>query len=302
MRTMVIVLGCLLVGACGGDGDTRVCVGSTGFCEDAFGRNREPEADAGPRRAVAAGDTVELDGGGSFDPDGRIASYSWTQRAGETVTLTDADHAVASFVAPPVTVETTLEFRLVVTDDDDASDADQVRITVRPAAAAALHKGLDLLTTAHPPPARATDPGCADCWSYLGLWIGARARAAQSADDPDELLDALRLHAQLHLDQRPDPPLPPALQRVVELGYAEVRQFTADRDPATAELAARRVPLGVTPVRADWTVALVDAYPGFVWLQQPDARRHAIDVLSAATPDAPSKHEVAAAVLVLVSR
>lgn len=39
--------------------------------------NAAPVAVAGPDRRVAVGDAVELDGGRSYDPDGRVAAWSW---------------------------------------------------------------------------------------------------------------------------------------------------------------------------------------------------------------------------------
>ena len=40
--------------------------------------NAQPIADAGPDRAAVVGDTVTLDGAGSFDPDREPITYSWT--------------------------------------------------------------------------------------------------------------------------------------------------------------------------------------------------------------------------------
>jgi hypothetical protein len=44
--------------------------------------NQAPTANAGTDQTVNEGDNVKLDGSGSSDPDGTIASYSWTQTAG----------------------------------------------------------------------------------------------------------------------------------------------------------------------------------------------------------------------------
>src|SRR4051812_6888685 len=57
-------------------------------------------ANAGQNQTVNAGYVVSLDGSGSRDPDGSIASYSWKQTAGPAVTLNGADTATAQFVAP----------------------------------------------------------------------------------------------------------------------------------------------------------------------------------------------------------
>ncbi|HLJ17642.1 MAG TPA: PKD domain-containing protein, partial [Bryobacteraceae bacterium] len=37
-----------------------------------------PVANAGPDQVVSVGQTVQLDGSGSFDPNGTIVQYSWT--------------------------------------------------------------------------------------------------------------------------------------------------------------------------------------------------------------------------------
>ena len=64
--------------------------------------NQEPTANAGQDQTVNEGDTVTLDGSGSTDSDGTIDSYSWTQTAGPSVTLSGADSATPSFTAPDV--------------------------------------------------------------------------------------------------------------------------------------------------------------------------------------------------------
>ncbi|MBE9580321.1 MAG: tandem-95 repeat protein [Proteobacteria bacterium] len=79
--------------------------------------NRPPTADAGDEQSVDEGDTVTLDGSGSFDPDGTI-SYSWSQQAGPTTTLSDASAVRPSFTAPDVEEDgATLSFQLTVTDN-----------------------------------------------------------------------------------------------------------------------------------------------------------------------------------------
>ena len=50
------------------------------------------------------------------------------------MTLTGATSESASFTAPPVTQDTTLTFRLTVTDDDGASASDDVDVDVVPPA------------------------------------------------------------------------------------------------------------------------------------------------------------------------
>ena len=95
-----------------------------------------PIAAAGPDQAVLPEAAVTLDGTGSSDFDGTIASYAWTQAAGTPVTLTGADSATPSFTAPASTG--TLTFQLEVTDNEGKTGSDLVNVIVNlsPVAAA----------------------------------------------------------------------------------------------------------------------------------------------------------------------
>ena len=90
-------------------------------------RNRAPTADAGADQTVAAGAPVTLAGRGT-DPDGDALTFAWTGPS--SISLTDADTAAASFTAPSVTVATSYEFTLTVTDSAGLSGADTVTVTV----------------------------------------------------------------------------------------------------------------------------------------------------------------------------
>ncbi len=81
-----------------------------------------------PVRA-AEGATVSLNGTGSTDNDGTISLYAWTAN-NTSITITDADKAEASFTAPPVTEDTTLAIKLVVTDDDGATGSANHTMTI----------------------------------------------------------------------------------------------------------------------------------------------------------------------------
>jgi hypothetical protein len=94
--------------------------------------NAAPTANAGPDQSdVAAGATFTLDGSGSSDPDGTIASYTWTQTAGDPVTLSDSTAQKPTGTAPSTSSPQTLTFQLVTTDNDGAtSTPDTVNIGV----------------------------------------------------------------------------------------------------------------------------------------------------------------------------
>ena len=92
--------------------------------------NRSPIADAGPNQPVQDADdsgseAVTLDGSGSVDLDGTIESWSWSDSVGE--------------IGTGETLNTTFDVginlvTLTVTDDEGATDTDDVIITVVPTA------------------------------------------------------------------------------------------------------------------------------------------------------------------------
>ena len=90
--------------------------------------NQSPIADAGSSQSVLTGVEVNLDGSGSSDPDGTIASYSWTRISGTSISLIGGNTSTPSFIAPDQ--DATIVLRLTVTDNDGATDTDDVTITV----------------------------------------------------------------------------------------------------------------------------------------------------------------------------
>ena len=91
--------------------------------------NQPPNAQAGSDQTVDVGDKVTLRGSAS-DPDGTVETYRWEQIAGPSVSLSNENQALASFVAPNVEGGVTLTFRLRVTDDNNATATDKVMVKI----------------------------------------------------------------------------------------------------------------------------------------------------------------------------
>lgn len=92
--------------------------------------NQAPVAHAGPDQSVNEGDLVTLDGAAS---QGQGLTYSWTQLAGPSVTLSNPTSATPSFTAPQLQGgfgSQTLTFQLTVTSGGQSSSA-TVNITVK---------------------------------------------------------------------------------------------------------------------------------------------------------------------------
>ena len=92
--------------------------------------NEAPVANAGPDQSVNEQLAVNLDASASDDGDGTIASYSWTQTVGTTVTLANSTTITPSFTSPTTTATETLTFQVTVTDNEGGTATDVVSITV----------------------------------------------------------------------------------------------------------------------------------------------------------------------------
>lgn len=87
-----------------------------------------PVAVAGLNKTVQEGETVQLDGSGSYDLDGNPITFSWKSPAG--IYLNDSTLKKPTFIAPIVTATKNLTFTLVVNDGTSNSDPATVTITV----------------------------------------------------------------------------------------------------------------------------------------------------------------------------
>lgn len=128
-----LLAGC---GGGGGDGGSDTGSSSSGSGGSSGQANTAPTVNAGSDQTVDEQTTVQLAATAS-DSDGDIAGYQWRQTSGPDVvlnleSLNGADLLEPSFTAPATTTVATLEFRLTVTDNDDATASDTVTVTVNP--------------------------------------------------------------------------------------------------------------------------------------------------------------------------
>ena len=93
--------------------------------------NQAPIANAGVDQSITLPtNTITLNGSGSSDADGTISAYSWTKISGPAAyTIVNAN---ASSTAVNGLLQGTYQFRLLVTDNNGASDDDTVTVTVYP--------------------------------------------------------------------------------------------------------------------------------------------------------------------------
>jgi hypothetical protein len=136
-------------------------------CESCADNNKPPIADAGvDQTTVLPKDSVLLDGSGSTDPDGSIASYKWTKIAGP------ASLSIISATEPKTVVKSltagVYRFELQVTDDKGAYAKDTVMITV------------DAVPTANQPPV-----ACAGADQVITLPVNTTTLDGSCSVDPD---------------------------------------------------------------------------------------------------------------------
>jgi len=92
--------------------------------------NHKPTVNVAGAYTVHEGANVKLVAT-AVDEDGDELTYKWVQVAGQAITLSDTTSSELKFVAPDVDSESTLLFRVRVSDGIDTSDAVEVAVTVR---------------------------------------------------------------------------------------------------------------------------------------------------------------------------
>jgi hypothetical protein len=94
--------------------------------------NQAPVANAGSNQVIAApANSITLNGSNSFDPDGTIEYYGWTQVSGPSTATISNSNAITPTVNRLIVG--TYVFQLLVTDNNGVSDSDQVTIQVNAA-------------------------------------------------------------------------------------------------------------------------------------------------------------------------
>jgi len=112
--------------------------------------NHAPATRAGDDQTAVEGTTVTLDGSQSADIDSDVLSFAWTQTSGPNVTLSAANVAQPTFVAPQVTGATALTFQLIVNDGKVDGTPDVVTVTVQDATVAPIPQTVNMAAAGLP--------------------------------------------------------------------------------------------------------------------------------------------------------
>lgn len=96
------------------------------------GENLSPIADAGQNQTILPMNYFELLGTNSYDPDGTIVSFEWEQISGPSADIVAPYEAATGAYAPNVSEETSLEFKLTVTDNLGLSSESTTTVNVVP--------------------------------------------------------------------------------------------------------------------------------------------------------------------------
>lgn len=131
----------------------------------ADGRNSRPISDAGPAtRTVMVGETVQLDGSASYDPDGDEITYHWTlwRPLGSTAQLSDPTAVNPTFVA-----DLPGEYHVTLVVNDGHIDSYDCDIVI------------------HAEEGDVNIPPTADAGEYPAVPINTTVQLLGSGDDPD---------------------------------------------------------------------------------------------------------------------
>jgi gliding motility-associated-like protein len=162
--------------------------------------NQNPVANAGNDRTITLPTNSLSQTGSGSDPDGTIASYSWTKVSGPVATVNGASTNVLSLTNM---VAGTYVFNLTVTDNFGSTGSDQVTIVVNPAATnqapvanAGPDKSINLPTTSTTLPGSGTD---ADGTVTTYLWEKVSGSSATLANANTNTLSVSGLAAGIYV-------------------------------------------------------------------------------------------------------
>lgn len=113
--------------ACGGGSTSEDSTPSTSESNI----NNPPVVSAGVALSIYEGETVTFSATAS-DDDSPNLSYSWIQTAGTIVEIDNSDTLSASFTAPDLEQQETLEFTLTVNDGEGQKVSDTISVTISP--------------------------------------------------------------------------------------------------------------------------------------------------------------------------
>lgn len=108
--------------------------------------NQDPVALAGTDLTIQPGTNISLNAAPSYDPDGTIVSYAWTKQSGPAATIVSP--TTSGTLVTGLTTGVYV-FRVTVTDDDAATDFDEVQVTVQapPNSSPTANAGTDIFLT-----------------------------------------------------------------------------------------------------------------------------------------------------------
>jgi PKD domain len=109
---------------------TLLAVNTTTSNNQSQQSNYFPVVDADGPTIANQGETVTLDGSGTYDPEGNNLSYAWSQDSGKAVVINDDDQPVAYFTTPTVSEKSTLKFNLLVEDGNGGIGKGSTNVTV----------------------------------------------------------------------------------------------------------------------------------------------------------------------------
>lgn len=138
--------------------------------------NVAPVADAGSNQIVNPSALVILDGSGSYDTEGDLLTYVWTQIAGPTVDLVSDRTINPSFSAG--LQEDSYVFQLIVKDENGASDVDLVTVAVQPLPQASA---IPAIAQISPIPSPSISSDTQESSSVRTFWIWAILRPVNIA-------------------------------------------------------------------------------------------------------------------------